>query len=79
VCDNGCGMNEEQRKHVFDPLYTTRRQFGGSGLGMSIVRGIIQGHEGRLEVKSEPGVGTTVIIDLPVAPTADAARLKPTS
>ena len=74
VCDNGCGMNEEQRKRVFDPLYTTRRQRGGSGLGMSIVRGIIQGHEGRMEVKSEPGVGTTVIIDLPVVPTADAER-----
>jgi signal transduction histidine kinase len=67
VCDNGCGMNEEQRKHVFDPLYSTRRQFGGSGLGMSIARGMIQGHKGRMEVESQPGVGTTVTIDLPVA------------
>ncbi len=68
VSDNGCGMNEEQRAHVFDPLYTTRRHAGGSGLGMSIAYGIIQGHEGTLEVQSQPGQGTTVTIDLPQVP-----------
>ena len=51
VSDNGCGMNEEQLAHVFDPLYTTRRQAGGSGLGMSIAYGIIQGHEGAWRYK----------------------------
>ena len=66
VNDNGCGMNKEQIAHVFDPLYTTRRQAGGSGLGMSIAYGIVQKHEGRIEVQSQPGSGTTVIIDLPV-------------
>ena len=67
VSDNGCGMNEEQLAHVFDPLYTTRRQAGGSGLGMSIAYGIIRGHGGRMEVQSQPGKGTTVTIDLPPA------------
>jgi two-component system, NtrC family, sensor kinase len=67
VGDNGCGMNEEQLAHVFDPLYTTRRQIGGSGLGMSIAYGIIRGHGGRMEVQSQPGKGTTVTIDLPRA------------
>jgi PAS domain S-box-containing protein len=66
VGDSGCGMTPEQLAHVFDPLYTTRRQLGGSGLGMSIAYGIIQGHDGQMEVQSKPGIGTTVIIDLPV-------------
>jgi signal transduction histidine kinase len=67
VSDDGCGMNKEQLTHVLDPLYTTRRQAGGSGLGMSIANGIIQGYGGRLEVRSQPGAGTTVTVDLPVA------------
>jgi len=67
VRDNGRGMNEEQLLHVFDPLYTTRRRLGGSGLGMSIALGIVRGHEGRMEVQSQKGEGTTVIVDLPVA------------
>ncbi|MBU4273761.1 MAG: ATP-binding protein [Planctomycetes bacterium] len=67
VSDNGRGMNEEQLEHVFDPLYTTRRMSGGSGMGMSIAQGIVQGHEGRMEVRSRPGKGTTVIVDLPIA------------
>jgi two-component system, NtrC family, sensor kinase len=67
VSDNGRGMNEEQLAHVFDPLYTTRRHVGGSGLGMSIAYGIIQGHAGHLEVQSQLGEGTTVTIDLPLA------------
>ncbi len=67
VSDNGCGMLPEQLAHVFDPLYTTRRQLGGSGLGMSIAYGIIREHAGQMEVRSVPGMGTTVTIDLPVA------------
>jgi two-component system, NtrC family, sensor kinase len=68
VSDIGRGMNEEQLAHVFDPLYTTRRQVGGSGLGMSIAYGIIQEHSGHMEVQSQLGKGTTVTIDLPLAP-----------
>ena len=74
VRDNGRGMNDEQLAHVFDPLYTTRRQAGGSGLGMSIALGIVQGHEGHMEVRSQPGKGTTVTIDLPLP--AGATRPK---
>ena len=68
VGDSGCGMTQEQLAHVFDPLYTTRRQLGGSGLGMSIAYGIIKGHDGLMEVQSKPGMGTSVTIDLPVTP-----------
>lgn len=67
VRDSGRGMNEEQLTHVFDPLYTTRRHVGGSGLGMSIAYDIVREHQGHLEVRSREGKGTTVIIDLPSA------------
>ncbi len=67
VSDTGCGMSEEQLAHVFDPLYTTHRQTGGSGLGMSIAMGIVREHKGRMEVQSQLGKGTTVTIDLPSA------------
>ena len=64
VSDNGCGMTQYQIDHIFTPLYTTRRQVGGSGLGMSIAYWIIQRHEGRMEVQSKEGAGTTVTIEL---------------
>lgn len=67
VRDSGRGMNEEQLAHVFDPLYTTRRHVGGSGIGMSIAYDIVREHQGHLEVRSREGKGTTVIIDLPAA------------
>ena len=67
VRDTGHGMSSEQIAHVFDPLFTTRRHLGGSGLGMSVAYGIVQGHEGHMEVQSQEGMGTTVTIDLPAA------------
>lgn len=67
VCDNGPGMTPDQLEHVFDPLFTTRRRQGGSGLGMSIALGIVREHGGRMEVTSQEGKGTTVTMDLPFA------------
>jgi signal transduction histidine kinase len=66
-------MSNEQIAHVFDPLFTTRRDRGGSGLGMSIALGIVEAHQGHMEVTSQKGKGTTATIDLPVA----AGSLKP--
>ena len=66
ISDTGRGMTEEQLAHVFDPLYTTRRRSGGSGLGMSIALGIVRQHGGRMEVQSRLGQGATVTIDLPI-------------
>ena len=65
--DNGPGMSEEQRQHIFDPFFTTRQQQGGTGLGMSIVHGIVSEHDGTITVDSLPTVGTTVTIMLPIA------------
>jgi nitrogen fixation/metabolism regulation signal transduction histidine kinase len=66
VEDTGPGLNEEQRTRLFTPYYTTKR--GGTGLGLAIVQGIISDHGGRVQVRSEPGQGTTFTLLLPAAP-----------
>jgi signal transduction histidine kinase len=77
IHDNGCGMDGEQLAHAFDPLYTTRRGAGGSGLGLSIVKGIIQSHQGQMRIQSRPGNGTTVTVDLPLADGAGCGTAVP--
>jgi signal transduction histidine kinase/DNA-binding response OmpR family regulator len=62
--DTGIGMSAEVQEHLFEPFFTTKEE--GSGLGLSISYGIIQSHEGRIEVESQEGEGTTFVIQLPV-------------
>lgn len=64
VADNGCGMLPEQVERMFDPFYTTRLDQGGSGLGLSVVHGIVSDHEGTIAVASEPGRGTRITVEL---------------
>jgi PAS domain S-box-containing protein len=64
VTDNGCGMDDETRRKIFEPFYTTK--FTGRGLGMSAVLGIIRAHNGALQLQSQPGQGTTFKVYLPV-------------
>lgn len=66
--DSGVGMSPEVRRRVFEPFYTTKPPGVGTGLGMSVSYGIIQQHDGTIEAHSEPGVGTTISITLPLAP-----------
>jgi len=56
--DNGCGMNSEQLEQIFVPFFTTKKH--GNGIGMSVVRQIVQLNGGRIDVESTPGVGTRV-------------------
>ncbi len=63
VEDNGCGMDEKAQAKMFDIFFSTRR--GGTGLGLAIVQRIAKAHNGRLEVESSPGVGTTIRLLLP--------------
>ncbi len=65
ISDNGPGMNSEQRKMAFDPFFTTKQHQGGTGLGLSIVHGIVEGHKGKIEIDSTPGVGTTFSVNFP--------------
>ena len=62
--DNGSGISPEDFGNIFEPYYTTKQ--GGSGLGLMIVQRIIQDHGGRIDVNSEPGVGTTFTVFLPL-------------
>ncbi|MBI9106540.1 MAG: transporter substrate-binding domain-containing protein [Spirochaetales bacterium] len=64
IADNGCGIAPEELSKIVEPFYTTRAPGDGIGLGLSICYNIIQEHNGRLEIASEPGMGTTVSIHL---------------
>jgi two-component system, NtrC family, sensor kinase len=66
VQDNGCGIPPEVRTRMFEPFYTTKEVGEGTGLGLAITLGIIKQHKGQIEIESEAGEGTTVIIRLPV-------------
>lgn len=77
VEDTGMGMDEATLKHVFEPFFTTKEIGRGTGLGLSIVHGIVTGHRGHIEIQSEVGQGTAVIIVLPCAPPPDVPATSP--
>ncbi len=65
--DNGRGVSEENLGKLFQPLFTTKTK--GIGLGLAICKAIVEAHEGRIEVESEPGKGTTFTVKLPASAT----------
>jgi len=82
VSDTGAGMSEEVRHRALDPFFTTKGP-KSTGLGLSVTYGIVQRHNGKLEIESTPGRGTTVTITLPAmgttmpAPAASPALATP--
>ena len=67
VRDEGTGIAPEHLPHLTDPFFTTKRETGGTGLGLSVSAGILKEHGGCLTFSSEPGKGTVVCLELPAA------------
>lgn len=67
VGDNGCGIAHDELPRIFEPFYSTKGQ-KGNGLGLAVIWGIIDNHNGTIVVESEVGVGTTFVIRIPVEP-----------
>lgn len=67
VRDTGVGMEREILDRIFDPFFTTRSTGEGSGMGLSVVHGIVRSHGGFITVRSEPGKGSEFLVHLPAA------------
>ena len=71
--DTGTGMSESVRQRCLEPFFSTKGELG-TGLGLSMVYGIVERHRGKLEIESAAGQGTTFIIRLPLAERFDATQ-----
>ncbi len=66
VEDEGCGIPSEIIDSIIEPFVTTKREHGGTGLGLSVSARIVKAHNGKLRFESTPGVGTNVSLELPI-------------
>ncbi|MEH6625634.1 MAG: ATP-binding protein [Motiliproteus sp.] len=71
VTDNGKGIDTEHLNRIFDPFFTTKKVGKGTGLGLSIAYGIVEKHQGQIEVSSEVGKGSSFRVTIPIHPNVD--------
>lgn len=74
VADTGQGIEPERLEQIFEPFYTTKRNSGGTGMGLAVVHSIVSSNRGRILVDSTPGVGTTFTVYLPMVSLEPAAE-----
>src|SRR5207342_661742 len=74
IRDTGSGISKQIKPHIFEPFFTTKERTKGTGLGLSVVYGVVKNHRGFVQVESEPEVGTTFSIYLPVGDSADGSE-----
>ena len=65
ITDNGCGIPKDLRKHVFEPFFTTKKDGKGTGIGLTVVKRMVEEHGGWIQVQSEEEKGTTFIMNFP--------------
>jgi two-component system NtrC family sensor kinase len=71
ISDSGPGIAADVLPHIFEPFFTTKPEGEGTGLGLSLVYGIVENHGGQIKATSTPGEGATFVIELPITPKTD--------
>jgi signal transduction histidine kinase len=74
ISDSGPGIAADVLPHIFEPFFTTKPEGEGTGLGLSMVYGIVENHGGQIKAASPPGEGATFVIQLPITPNTDGER-----
>jgi PAS domain S-box-containing protein len=74
IADTGIGMDKHVQQHIFEPFFTTKDQGKGTGLGLSVVYGVVNSHNGFINVRSEPNRGSQFTLHFPLVPVAEGIR-----